>query len=328
VTIPGSILVPVDGSKFAEHALPYGLGLARRTGASLHLALVHIPLESLSPAYPLADVVEARVLEQRDHETAYLESLVRRLESAGVEIHPALLQGHVAAALSRLVTEREIGLVVMTTHGRGGLQRAWLGSTSDGMIRSCCTPVLLVRPEEEAEAGERPFRRVVAALDGSVSAERALRSACGPGLTDGASVVLTHVMQPPVVAASPYLPHTLQLSPEEVAAREAQLGAYLEEVGRQDWLAGRTVETRVVVDYEAAPAILEVAAEVDADLIVVGTHGRSGLRRMILGSVADKVVRGTHRPVLVCRGMGSSTRSANMDTRSETSEPTEVPALP
>ncbi len=128
------------------------------------------------------------------------------------------------------------------------------------------------------------------------------------GVTEQASLVLVHALQPPVAAASPYLPHTIQLTHDEMEAREAHMRDYLERIAASEWLGGRSTEIRVRVDYHPAPAILELAEEEGADLIVLGTHGRGGLRRLVLGSVADKVIRGTHRPVLVHRGVGRIAR--------------------
>lgn len=310
--MPSSVLVPVDGSNFAEHALPYALGIARRTGATLHLALVHVPSEVVSPNYPLIDALETRDAELREHDAAYVEGLIERLAPSGVDLKPALLRGRVANALADYVDDARIDLVVMTTHGRGGLQRAWLGSTADSLIRHCMIPILLVRPAEQTrEIGpesDQEFDRVLAAMDGSETAETALRDAFEIGITDNASLVLVHALQPPVAAASPYLPHTIQLTHDEMEAREAHMEAYLQRLAEADWLGGRQTSVHVHVDYHPAPAILEIAREENCDLIALGTHGRGGLRRLVLGSVADKVIRGTHLPVLVHRGVGRIAR--------------------
>ncbi len=310
--MPKRVLVPVDGSNFSEHALPYALGIARRTGATIHLALVHVPAEMVSPTYPLADALEQRDREIREHDSAYMQSLVERLKPSGVDLHPALLGGRVGPALADYVDEARIDLVVMTTHGRGGLQRAWLGSTADSLIRHSMIPLLLVRPSDETrEIGpesDREIRTVLAALDGSETSETALRDAFELGITDDASLILVYTLQPPVAAASPYLPHTIQLTHDEMEIREEHMKRYLERVAEQAWLGGRETEVRVPVDYHPAPAILELADEKDVDLIALGTHGRGGLRRLVLGSVADKVIRGTHRPVLVHRGVGAMAR--------------------
>ncbi len=329
--MPKSVLVPVDGSNFAEHALPYALGIARRTAATVYVALVHVPADLVGPNHPLADAVEAQHEAQRDLDAAYIDELAERIGASGLPVRPALLRGNVAAALSRYVEAERIELVVMTTHGRGGLKRAWLGSTADSLLRQCMAPLLLIRPSERTReitaANDRRFERVLAAVDGSETAELAVRDAFDIGLTDEAALILLHVLQPPVAAASPYLPHTIQLTHEEISAREDHMRQYLATIAAQDWLAGRTVETKVVVDYQPALAIMDTAERVDADLIVLGTHGRGGLRRLILGSVADTVVRGTQRPVLIHRGVGRVPATADAGAGSDTSDPDRTRAL-
>jgi nucleotide-binding universal stress UspA family protein len=326
--MPDTVLVPVDGSNFAEHALPIALGIARQTGASLHLALVHVPAETVGPTYPLTDEVQAHYEEQRSFESEYLEKLVKRLAPSGVTARPALLSGRVTQALQEYVEGEGIELVVMTTHGRGGLQRAWLGSTADSLIRHCMIPILLVRPSEETrEIGSdriRPMERLVVALDGSETSEVALHDALELGVTETATLHLAHVLQPAVASASPYLPHTIQLTHDEISARESHMRRYLEQVA--GGLEGHACELHVEVDYHPAPAVLDLAERVDADLIVLGTHGRGGLRRLILGSVADKVIRGTHRPVLVHRGVGRIARLTHIRDRHRTSEQADSPA--
>jgi nucleotide-binding universal stress UspA family protein len=297
----------------------------------LHLALVHTPTDVGTAAYPMAEALDAHLAEDRAREEAYLEALAARLAPTDLAVRPALLRGHVADTLARHVEDHEVDVVVMTTHGRGGLQRAWLGSTTDSLLRQCRVPLLLIRPcDETREIGpesERLFHRVLAGLDGSDTAERALGEALRLGSTADATVVLLHVMSPSVAAVAPYLPHTVQLTHDEMAAREAYHRGYLEGVSRCDSMSGRTVETRVVVDYDPAPAILDVAEEVDADLIVLGTHGRGGLRRMVLGSVADKVIRGTSRAVLVERGTGRLARLGGKVPRPDAgTEPVDEPA--
>jgi nucleotide-binding universal stress UspA family protein len=265
-------------------------------------------------------VVEARLVEERDREVSYLEELGERLAPSGVTICRAFLHGNVAEALAQYVDEQQIDVVAMTTHGRGGIQRAWLGSTTDAMVRQCRAPLLLMRPSDETReirpTSDREIRRLLVALDGSLAAERALDAALELGIAGSAAVILSHVMQPPVASAAPYLPDTIHLTHEEIAAREAYVQEYLDGVAGSIGLQGRDVTTRIIVDYEPALGILDLADEAAADLLVMGTHGRGGVRRMILGSVADKVIRGTHRPVLVYRGEGRRAEAWALGSRS------------
>jgi nucleotide-binding universal stress UspA family protein len=299
-----AVLVPVDASSFAEHALPHGLAIARRTGAVLHVALVDVPADRYAPAYALTGTGQDGLVEDRHHGATYLDELADRLRETGVRIRPVLLRGRPADELARYADAEQIELVVMTTHGRGGFQRAWLGSTTDRMVRQCGAPILVVRQAGEPVAGPESdglFRRVVAALDGSPVSENALLAALDLCVAADASVTLAHVLCWGAPPEAGYVPQASQHTREDVARADARIREHLEAVARHPALAGRSVEIRVVADYEAGAAILDLAAAADADLVVLGTHGRGGLGRLILGSVADKVVRGTTRPVFVLR---------------------------
>jgi nucleotide-binding universal stress UspA family protein len=300
-----AVLVPVDASSFAEHALPYGLGIARRTGAVLHLALVHVPADLFAPAFAVPDTLETGDPMTRDHGGVYLDDVAARLGGGEVEVRPVLLVGRPADALSRYAGEEEVDVVVMTTHGRGGLQRAWLGSTTDRMVRQCGAPILVIRPtdatREVGPGSDRAFGRVVAALDGSAASERALHAALDLCVAPGAEVILTHVLTWGAPPEAGYLPQTAHVPVDHAAEEEGRMAAYLARVAARPALAGREVSQRLLADYEPAAAILDLADAADADLVVLGTHGRGGLSRLLLGSVADKVIRGTSRAVFVMR---------------------------
>lgn len=313
------ILVPVDGSNFAEHALPYALGLARRTAAVLHLGLVHTPVEVLNPNYPLAAQVDRQDRRLRDWNAAYMEDLVARLRTSGVDVRPALLEGPVVPTLSRFVEQHGVELVIMSTHGRGGVERAWLGSNADGLLRSLAVPVLLVRPSEDTrEIGpdsDQVFRRVVAAVDGGELATAALRDAAELGVLGNASITLAHVLEPPV---APFT-HYVGVDPELLEARKLAARGTLEALAREEWLRDRRVNVEVPVDHFPAECLLDLANHENADLIVVGTRGRGGVKRLLLGSVADKLIRGTYRPVLVRPG-GSARPRHDAGTESQARE--------
>ncbi|HUE77566.1 MAG TPA: universal stress protein [Longimicrobiales bacterium] len=300
-----AILVPVDGSSFAEHALPYALGIARRTAATLHVGLVHVRYHLASPSYPLVAELEAQDAAELERDRVYLDELVERLRPSGVRVRPMLLHGQVVPSLTGFIEEHGIGLVVMTTHGRGGLQRAWLGSTADGLLRNVDIPLLLVRPSDgtrEIGAGsDHVFRHVLAALDGGDTAEAALREAVELGVVGRAAVTLAHVVQPALTAFAPYV----EPGAADLEIRDLRLKRRLASLSREEWLWDRRIEVELELDYFPAQSLLEMAERRDADLIVLGTHGRGGLSRMILGSVADKVIRGTSRPVLVYSGGAS-----------------------
>jgi nucleotide-binding universal stress UspA family protein len=310
-----SLLVPLDGSIFGEHALPLALSLARRLGATLQVVHVHVPVwgvyGELGGPY---DETTDRALRERDR--AYVDAVVQRLAAvAAVPLSSALLDGPVADTIDRHAAATGADLLVMTTHGRGPLARFWLGSVADALVRQGSIPVLLVPPQEEAPdlAQDSVPRHVLIPLDGSELAEQVLEPALALAAAQAEYTLLRVVKQ---MTPASYDPASGRVS----GLRESLL-KQLQELDRRNWteaqdylerLAERlrarslTVQTRVVSHEQPALAILDDASTHGADLIALATRGRGGLKRLLLGSVADKVVRGATKPILVCRPVDKS----------------------
>jgi nucleotide-binding universal stress UspA family protein len=297
------ILVPLDGSAFSENALPMALDLTRRMGARLHLVQVHEP--PVAPAYP--DAVPAYderwdgALRAREEE--YLRSLAHRcMERAGVSPETQLLDGPVAAALASYVAEVGIDRIVMTTHGRGGISRAWMGSVADALVRRSSVPMLLIRPKLDRIDWDRVFTasHILVPLDGSELSEGILDPALELGGLNHARYTLLRVVLPlPFVSA----PYAAGPSFNEAGAAQSRDNAaqYLESVARRLRDRGAQVDTDTVFHTSPAIGILDYAATHSVDAIAMATHGRGGWSRVALGSVADKVLRGTMMPVLLYR---------------------------
>jgi nucleotide-binding universal stress UspA family protein len=309
-----NILVPLDGSPFGEHALPLALGLARRAGAAVQVVHVASPVEM---AYTESLFVTAEDLERRLQARlrAYLDAVVQRAEAAAaVRVTPALLEGDVTEQVRRRVAELPADLVVMTTHGRGPLGRFWLGSVADELLRRLPVPLLLVRPHEgEPDLGAGPpLEHLLVPLDGSPLAEQMLEPAVALGRLTAADYALLRVVEP-VLPVAPGLGGVPGLTLEDKAqgllertravhrqlCREAQ--DYLNRVAGGLEARGLRVRTRVAVEEQPAVAILSEAVPPGIDAVALETHGRRGLSRLLLGSVADKVIRGAAVPVLVHR---------------------------
>lgn len=297
-----TILVPLDESDFARHALPAAEHLARRDGARLRLATVH-PGVPRGPGGTVPDALARADRETREARREALETLADDLRARGHEVEAELLKGAVVEELARRAGETA-DLVVMATHGRGPFSRLWLGSIADGLVRSSPVPVLLIRPEgdEPGEAaGAAGFRHALVPLDGSKLA----RSAFDPAtdlLEEGGRVTLVRAVVP--IPAAGYGPADVPggVDASATEAMEEQAAARLEEAAEElRGSRGLAVDTRVVRNPSPARAILETASEVGADVTALATHGRGGLERAVLGSVADKVVRAGRTPVLVVR---------------------------
>lgn len=296
----GGILVPLDGSYIAEQALPVAGTIAHRTGRRVHLASVlHQPISGLVVATEEPAPDPGLEAELRQQFTEYLKSSAEALETThGVEVNYALLEGTAAQALADTARFKRISLIVMTTHGHGGIHRLWLGSVADRLLRRVKAPVLLLRPLNGSLQTE--FRHVLIALDGLVEGEKILEPAIELGsLSQDCRFTLVQVAEPPVPLITRMAVHPAKMRPHWRELEENSARSYLERVAGRMRARGLQVDTRVISEHGIGEQILNLGGSIGADLLVVGTHGAQGIERMLLGSVADKVVRGSSAPVLV-----------------------------
>jgi nucleotide-binding universal stress UspA family protein len=305
-----NVMVPLDGSTFAEHALPLALGIARRAGASLQLVRVHQMMPPPGVVGP--GFIDHLDLEVRKHELAYLDVVVRRLNAwPPVPTAVVLLDGDPVSALEDHAASAGADLVVMSTHGRGPLGRFWLGSVADELVRRLPVPLLLVRPGDGAPDLGRALapEHLLLPLDGTPLAEQILGPAVALGSLPGTRFTLVRVVKPalglnhlpdggPLAGMTPSLRAQVETAQKPL---QDEAHAYLKGVAARLRECDLRVQTRVIVEEHPAAGILREARAQAVDVIALETHGRRGLSRLLLGSVADKVVRGGTVPVLVHR---------------------------
>jgi nucleotide-binding universal stress UspA family protein len=302
-----SILVPLDGSPFAEQAVPLA-SRTQGTGSKLRLVLVHQPPSpTLEPT--VAKLFTSIELASRRSERGYLRGIQATLREAGTRLSSAVtLTGAVGPgpALAQYVREMGIDLVVMATHGRGGIRRAWLGSVADYLIRNLEVPVLLVRPREGQPAPDRPpgVGQILVPLDGSPLAEEALSAAAALARIWDTELTLLQVVHPVQLPENTAFPLPSPYDEELTAMCRTQAQDYLDDVVERMQGQGLRATGVAIVAWNPAAAILDVARPERVAVVVLATHGRGGLRRLVLGSVADKVVRGADTPVLIHRPAG------------------------
>jgi nucleotide-binding universal stress UspA family protein len=228
-----------------------------------------------------------------------------------VPVTAHLLEGEIVTTLTDHVVRTGADLVVMTTHARGPLGRLWLGSVADELIRHLPVPLLLVRPHEGPPdfASQPALQHLLVPLDGTPLAEQILEPALALGRLMEADYTLLRVIRP--VLPAHYTPEGASLGEKarDLLSKTQALHkhlrqearSYLEQVAERLADEGYRVETRVVVEEQPGVAILHEARPPAVDAVALETHGRRGLSRLILGSVADKVIRGATVPVLVHR---------------------------
>ncbi len=286
------ILVPLDGTHFSEAALAPAAALARRTGATLLLATVEAPRTTdATPPWMIP------------HDPfAWIDARARKMGALGVAAEATVLHGGVCEELVDFGSREAVDLAVMTTHGRGALSRAWLGSVTDRMVREAPFPVLAVRPAEAspAPADVIPFpRKVLVALDGSALSESVLPRVLEWLGRDEAEIALVEIVLPLEAVVPAYVPDSAQFGRELGEARQSEAEAYLHTVARGLVAQGWSARTEVRSARQPAMGILAFAHAWGADVLALATHGRSGIARAVLGSVADKVLRSADRPVFL-----------------------------
>ena len=286
---------------------PVALGLARTLNMRIKLVSAIYELELIAvekqPVYASVPAMTARDIE--DHTEEYLDTLMDRMRHVtDSEITKEILHGPIAPTLEEYAEAEEPDLIVMSTHGRGPLSRLWIGSVADRMVRHVRTPMLLVRPEPNGDVDLRecqPFRDIVVALDGSNLAEKSLARITELAKATGAHVTLFRAVPPPFPVQSPYLPDAVAATREALEAGREEAQRYLAEMAAPLEEQGIRVDAVVVVGVPPAAGILKYLEDSAGDLIAIATHGRGGVARAVLGSVADKVVRGATVPVLLTR---------------------------
>jgi nucleotide-binding universal stress UspA family protein len=321
------LLVPLDRSSLAEQAIGQAASLARESGASIDLVLVHEP-------FPFAGYADLPWENDTNVEHKYLEAVAAELEAgAHVSATSTVLRGAPAETIIRRARDVGADLIVMTSHGRTGFSRTWLGSVADAVMRKSAVPVVILRPDRETtthRAAERLVKRVLVPLDGSALAAAVIPAATDLARAAHASITLLRVVPivPIVMAYEPTLPVTSQPVVADEAATQQLLDEAttgLESVARRlHEETGLPIDARAVVAEHAAKTIVDEAEARDIGLIAMSTHGR-GSSRLLLGSIADKVLRSSRVPVLLYRP--AEVRAPTRLTLDETEVANQLPSL-
>lgn len=325
-----TVIVPLDGSGFAEQALPAAIDIAARTGSTLNVVTVHDAGTVGAGPYAapfLGDEFDAAT---RTAMREYVEQTASRLAAsgAGIPADATVLVGQPGTAIARHAEASAPALIVMTTHGRRGPNRWWLGSVATDLARRAHVPLLTIRTAEEGDAhrirGE--FRRIVIALDGTPAAETAIATTLEIAGRENVEFILLRVV--PQLHRFQRIAQFAEEYEREIAEASARAERYLEEVASRNVFAGATVLRNVRVHEHEATAIVEFAEQIGADLIAAGAHSRSGVERFLLGSVADRVLRTASVPVLLTRtappaaerGAGASAQDERHEAASEAAD--------
>lgn len=289
----GELLVPLDGSRLSESVLPLAAEVARGSGFGMTLLYVHPELNT-----PPEVVLEDGSLLPAHR---YLSTIALGLQAPGFVVNSLVESGPVVEQIEWVAQRQKCRLVALATHGRSGFGRAALGSVADKLVHIAAQPLLLWKPDK-GQSGRGGFRlqQIVVGLDGSALGEAAFAEA--QELARQMKLKLHLVQIAPTLAniaagVDPYLgyydPKALDVIQESA---ERYLATKSEGAKRQGLEVSATVLSGAVAEQ-----LIEYAERLPGSMLAVSTHGRSGLGRWALGSVADRVIRGTNRPVLLAR---------------------------
>jgi nucleotide-binding universal stress UspA family protein len=282
------ILFPTDGSEGANAAFGHVLDVAVDTDATVHvLSVADTTHDSVTRIG--GDVVD--VLE-RQGET-FVEAAAERAANRGVETETAVEQGGVAETIVAYATDRDVDLIAMPTRGRTGLDRLLLGSTTERVVRRSPVPVLSVGPDDVP--ARYPYQNVLAPTDGSDRAGDAFDRALRIADHGGARIHALTVVDVGVIGTEGYAGVDALVSGAEQTVADAAATAEA---------AGVEAVEAVEVGSAVAHGISAYVADHDIDLIVMGTRGRTGVERYLLGSVAERTVRTAPVPVMTVPDAG------------------------
>jgi nucleotide-binding universal stress UspA family protein len=297
------ILVPLDGSSLAEQAISCAMTLARALPAELLLLRAFWIPTDVQGRLAEAAVDPQPILYQLETEAdSYLSALTEGLRADGMSVRHYVRHGPAAETILEFADQAEANQIVMATHGYSGLKRWTHGSVAERVLQAARVPLLLVRVSERDPIGDRPppmtCNRILIPLDGSQVAEQIL-----PTVTTVAQALHPELIlfQVPAAYVSGWMTGDWFLpTPSVLDTAEQDAEAYLSAVAARLQERGLNVVTATLIG-PVANCIVDYAEANHVDLIAMCTHGRTGLARWALGSVADRVLRTGSTPILLVR---------------------------
>jgi nucleotide-binding universal stress UspA family protein len=284
------ILVPLDGSELAEKALPYTKTIAKSKNSEVILFAV-----SITTSGGRRD----RLLK------TYMDVNAKSLKTNGIKVSISVAYGDVAEEIIEYADKNKVDLIIISTHGYSGIKRWMLGSVTQKVLYGTCTPILLVK-SKSPEISNVKFKKILLPVDGSPFSEATFPYVEELIRNTNAEVILVEVSEPPMVPSygnRPINPTWVKYRDTLWAKLQQHASEYLEGVKSDLIKRGIKIKSQVVKCEvgETAHNIMQLAKKETVDLVVIATHGRTGISRWVYGSVATRVVEESVQPILLIR---------------------------
>ncbi|PZC46868.1 MAG: Nucleotide-binding universal stress protein, UspA family [Chloroflexi bacterium] len=290
------ILVPLDGSELAEQVLPYVASLAKALQADVSLITAMIPVRPLPESF-----MEQASVNLHQLTTEYLAARADTLRERGLIVDWSVEDGYPSEVIATAALKQPNTLIAISTHGRSGLTRWTLGSVTDRVVHSTKAPLLIIRSRDEDQPAEATLTTVIVPLDGSGLGEQALAPAAALAKALGLNITLVRAT-PSAADYYKFATYPVPVSEDYSKEVDEDAGAYLAGVKETLQKEGSVSVETALEHGSPAAVIVDLAKNTPDSLVVMTTHGRSGMGRWILGSVTDRVVRHSGDPVLVIHG--------------------------
>lgn len=296
------ILVPLDGSKTAEKVLPYARYLAGKFKVPVELLAVVDVVEIAShmtseKVHFLDTIIEDAV----QHSTTYLRGVATTI--AGTNVRCSVEKGRAEDTIIEKAATDKTMLITMATHGRSGLNRFLLGSIAEKVLRGTVNPLLLIRAGDEKSQGEAMLKSIIVPLDGSELAEAVLPIVADMAKKLDLEIELFRTYHVPYNVYSGDEGLYAVNYEELLAGLRDEAAEYLEKKAADLKRLGVAKVQCITKEGLAADEIISLGRKTPDNLIAMSSHGRSGVRRWVLGSVTELVVRHSGDPVLVIRSV-------------------------
>jgi nucleotide-binding universal stress UspA family protein len=303
------IAVALDGSSIAECVLPFVVAIARATDARVTLLQVLEVGSSMSSGRQHIDAVEWEMARAESH--AYLTSVAARLRSEGLNPEVELFQGRAAEQITLFAKRQAVDLIVLATHGDGGIDELSLGSTVQKVIAGAPTSMLIV-PAEQRPAGAPltvHLRRMLLPLDCSRRAECILPAATELARRHDAELILAHVVpEPEMPRRMGPSQEDLELAQRLVDRNRRAAQRYLRDLQSRLARVSDRVEVRLCVAPRPAQRLHDLARREGIDLVILSAHGSTGDAHQRYGALAAEFLQVGYGPVIILQDLGAVMR--------------------